>query len=410
MSMQVLNPHTSETLLVPHGLVERLARLAFPERWEYAGEELGLLERYVRHTFARAGEQGRVTYASDSAGEFAVLATGLFDASFDDVYCVCEPQECAKGAKGPTSWEAKVFCTVGRSRYGRRLARACGDGLPLPATYLDARHRARVDRTLPIEVRYEELAAQTAKIASEALGELGGGDPQLFDEALHVAIDIARARLRRLPMSAVPAWGPAVGMEGVIYCVPLSFADTTRIDAALALEPPSSEGGAMGSYVARVMLSLEETRLAARIVGVPGGGSGWVVASRKTHEAVPGQEEKRAWDATDARARLTCKDAVVPPFIVRSGTTVGVRRRAAEPLPSIVLPSIHGFEGVSQIHGRFEACAEDVWEYVHEGSNWTLVRHADGSKQVLRSKGGRERLGYGDTLVFSGSPSFVLGR
>ena len=111
-----------------------------------------------------------------------------------------------------------------------------------------------------------------------------------------------------------------------------------------------------------------------------------------------------------ATMRLTCEDGAVAAYVVRPGDTVGIVRRSGAGRPRIELPSRHGFEGVSQIQGRFQTNESGSWEFVHEGSNWTLVRHADGREAVLRQKGAAEAVEAGDAIVFSGSPAFVLGR
>ena len=390
---------------VSRRLIERLASLALPEAWAYGGDELGLLERYLSCTFARVFEQGKISVASDGKGTFAALATGLVDGSFEDLYCVCEPD--GHGV-AQTCWETKAFCAMGRTRYGKRLARACGEDAPLRATYFEDEPMVKAGRR--IEVDYSALAAQSNKLTHEARMEIDVADEALFGEALHVAVEVMQARLRYVPQCALPGWGPAIGLDGLVLCAPLSFSDPARVDAALVLESAYNEGRLDAPYCARKMLSVEEAWLATRVVRVPDGGMGWGVAK---HAAIPAEvamPAEQTWKPEDARARLTCKNAAVPPFVVRSGDTVGILRRRTAERARIVLPSLHGFEGVSQIQGRFEARREDVWEYVHEGSNWTLIRHTDGTDRVLRERGAREQLGYGDILVFSGSPSFVLGR
>ena len=111
-----------------------------------------------------------------------------------------------------------------------------------------------------------------------------------------------------------------------------------------------------------------------------------------------------------AMARLTCTDSRVPAFIVRAGDTIGLVRRQQVSSPRIMLPHRQGFEGVSQIQGQFDTREDESWVFVHQGSNWTLIQHADGHKKLLRERGASEGLVLGDSIVFSGSPTFVFGR
>ena len=409
---------------VPERLVGRLRTLALDEPWSFRESNgTDLLVRYLRYTFVRLEEEGKVVHAQDEQGEFSVLNTGLFDSSFEDIFCVATKAP----EKDGQHWETKAFCTWGRSRFGKRLARALGDGKPVRARYFRSLADSLVDLERSIEPDYDKLREQGQKIDADLLRALDTDD-ESFETALRVAVDLAYVRLRCMPTSVLPAWGVPVGIKGAFYCLPLSFLDPLRVDAVLALEPPAKSRDLSLPYTAHTLLSLEEAYIAARLVRRLDAGAGWLAEAAHTRigtkpvvsrvskldgsgTGTPRSVRDSASDVSrNLRARLTCRDSAIPAYILRPGDTVGVLRRQSGERPNVVLPLRRGFDGVSQIQGRFKVDDNGRWEFLHEGSNWTMIRHRDGHQVVLRERGARERMSVGDGIVFSGSPPFVFGR
>lgn len=362
------------------------------------------LEQYLTFTVTRLANQGKVVFAHDAEGDFAVFNTGLVDSLYESVYCVCVPvSEDGDGGE----WRAKAFCTRARSRYGRRVARVLGERLPECATYFESDEDMVAKSLDTVEADCGRLVMQLKACVPDMLHTLGVTDDVTLEHMLHDAMRVAAARARRFPSCAVPAWGEPVDVEGVFFCLPLSLGDYQHADVVGVLQA--------GTVVKLIRPS--EALLCAWLVRMPDAGLGWVM---KTSQARPvGQSPTRDMSPRvastqpandDARARLTCTDAHLPAYVVHSGDVVGISRRNNGARPNIVLPSRRGFEGVSQVQGRFVAHGDDMWEFVHEGSNWTLVRHVNGIEKVLRTRGAKERVHYGDSLVFSGSPAFVFGR
>ena len=424
---RVESPAVSEggcVVEVSERLVGRLQTLALDEPWSlHEPKGIDLLVSYLRYTFERLEEEGKVVHAQDGRGELRVLNTGLCDSSFEEIFCVA--------AKSPESdepsWEAKAFCTWGRSRYGKRLARVLGDGKPVRARFFTTLADSFADPEHSVEPDYDRLREQRQKIDADLLRKIGADD-QSFEMALRVAVDLACARFRCMPTSALLAWGAPVGINGAFYCLPLSFLDPLRVDAVLALVAPAEGGDSSLPYAAHTLLSVEEAYLAARLVRRLDAGAGWLAEAAHTRVGMgsadsrvskpsgsgygtPRSVRDAASDAMrNLRARLTCRDTTVPAYILRPGDTVGVLRRRGGERPHVVLPLRRGFDGVSQIQGRFEVDDNGCWEFQHEGSNWTMIRHREGHQVVLRERGARERMTVGDDIVFSGSPPFVFGR
>ena len=392
-------------------LLERLARLAPDALWS-AGDARGVaaLRRYLSRTIEQLRVQDKTVLAKDAQGEMLVFNTGLLDAAFEEVFGVCTPHSSDDEEGG---WEMRDFCTAGRSRFGRRMARALRKGLPPRATYASCDADLVADAAREIEVDCAELVAQWQCIAPQALESLGidgkpGGDSAaLLARALDVAIGVGRARLRHMPTCALPAWGPCVDLRGLVFCLPLSLTDSGLVDALLALEERTIDG--RRCYAGRKLLRAGDAYEAARVVREPDAGMGWACGLLEQHEMSNGRQASVGTSSAESRVRLTCRDGRVPAYVVRSGDTLGILRRHQGERPRIVLPSQRGFEGVSQIQGRFDV-RDGLWEFVHLGSNWTKVKHADRRVVVLRERGVREAVGFGDELVFSGSPAFVLGR
>ncbi len=361
------------------------------------------LESYLQYTHARLQEQKKVVYAHDREGDFAVWNTGLVDATFAPTYCFCEP---AAAADSPSDWRAKAFCTWGRSRYGRRFARALGNALPARATYFSSKLDMVARPPEHVETDYADLACQLRTDFPHVSRRLGVGEGVELEPLLRNAVSVSLARLRYMPTCAVPAWGAPIGIDDTFHCLPLSFGDYLRADAV----------GVLRDHRLHKLIAPSLALLCAWLVRMPDAGLGWVLESEadaagdKLEAEAPEAHAMKSQPEPDPRARLTCTEAGMPAYVIHSGNLIGISRRSKGAKPDIALPARHGFEGVSQVQGKFEAQGDELWVFVHEGSNWTLVRHADGTETVLRTRGARERLCFGDRLVFSGSPSFVFGR
>ena len=171
-------------------------------------------------------------HAQDGRGELRVLNTGLCDSSFEEIFCVA--------AKSPESdepsWEAKAFCTWGRSRYGKRLARVLGDGKPVRARFFTTLADSFADPEHSVEPDYDRLREQRQKIDADLLRKIGADD-QSFEMALRVAVDLACARFRCMPTSALLAWGAPVGINGAFVAV---------CGAYVAIRGRSLSGGTSG--------------------------------------------------------------------------------------------------------------------------------------------------------------------
>ena len=445
----------TQKLEVAERQLRKLSALALEERWSWHDADgVDMLGQYLIHTFDRLVSERKLVRVKDGDGAFWAFNTGLVDTAYADVYGVCVPVAGESAdANVFSAWKVRAFCVAGSSRYGRQLVRELGTELPSPASYLDDDSWAEGLRG-DLDVDYDALCEQREKVSSQALAHVGATDTDEIVGTLRLAVEAAKARLRRFPRCALPAWGAPVGLDGLVWCVPLSLVDPGSVDAVLALQEAPGMGEAHDDgtavYVAQSLLTIEEAYLAVRIMGPVDGGMGWAARAILASAAVPDMEgavEKRgdgllpgerqgqtAMSMADGnsigadtataqqpmsvqvppretqRARLTCSDRRVPTYLVRPGDTVGILRRKDVEPPHIVLPSRHGFQGVSQIQGRF-VCAEDAgWGFVHEGSNWTMICHSDGSEAVLRVRGAREYLQMGDRIVFSGSPTCTFGR
>ncbi len=399
-------------------LLERLAALAPDVVWDSdGGHGIALLERYLSFTLAEALREGKVLRVQGPREDVYVLNTGLWDSSFSDVYCIAQARE-----RAHDEWEIKAFCTVGRSRYGRLLLSVDEAALPPRVSYAQRGATLTANFGAPIELDVSAIQKGLLLGEQKMVVEAGSYTNDALSESLEdvvcKALETAIRRARRLPLSAPPAWGPVVGMRGIVFCLPIWLFENDFADAIAVLEPTGTNGA--DSYRIRTLISKEDALLAMRIIRAVDGGLTWISrlndgVDPKGHDDNPVPESnegglKPSAEAQSlARARLTCADSRVAPYIIRSGSTVGMARRKKGEQPDICLPSRQGFEAVSQIQGRFLAKGLD-WEFVHEGSNWTLVAHADGSEVVLRERDSRERLGYGDKIVFSGSPPFAFGR
>lgn len=396
----------------------RLAALAPDVVWDTdGGRGVALLERYLSFMLAEALREGSVLRVQGLRECVYVLNTGLWDSSFADVYCIAQAREGAHD-----EWEIKTFCTVGRSRYGRLLSTVDEAALPRCASCAQRGATLFANFDAPIELDVpaiqKGLSISGQKTASEGGLHASNGLSEPLEEVVRRALETAIRRARRLPLSAPPAWGPVVGMQGIVFCLPLWLFEQDDADAIAVLEPKSTNGA--DSYRIRTLISKEDALLAMRIIRAVDGGLAWMARlndgldpkgqdDNTAHNDNEGNSESHTDVRSLARARLTCADSRVAPFIIRSGNTVGMVRRKKGEQPDICLPSRQGFEAVSQIQGRFLERGLD-WEFVHEGSNWTLVVHADDREVVLRERGSREKLSYGDKIVFSGSPPFAFGR
>ncbi len=398
--------------------LERLAALAPDVVWD-AGHEYGiaLLERYLSFTLAEALREGRVVRVQGPRESVYALNTGLWDSSFSDVYCMAQVREAARD-----EWEIKAFCTVGRSRYGRLLSTVDEAALPSRASYAQRGAALVANLDAPIELDVPAIQNGLSLDGKNTVAEAGlrARDElsEPIEDAVRRALETAIRRARRLPLSVPPAWGPVVGMQGIVFCLPLWLFEQESADTIAVLEPTSANG--TDSYRIRTLISKEDALLAMRIIRPVDGGLAWIAGlndgldprgqnGSTAQKGNQGDSESSASARSLARARLTCADSRVAPFIIRSGNTVGMARRKKGEQPDICLPSRQGFEAVSQIQGRFLAKGPS-WEFVHEGSNWTLVVHGDHREVVLRERGSREKLSYGDKIVFSGSPPFAFGR
>ena len=445
----------TQRLEVTERQLRRLQALALEERWSWRDADgVDLLGEYLEHTFDRLIAEQKLVRVTDRGGAFWAFNTGLVDAAFADVYGACVPasEEPADGDI-PSEWKVRAFCVAGSSRYGRQLVRELGTELPRPAAYI-AGGAWQEGPHGDFDVDYEALCEQREKVSPHTLDQVGAADSEGFEAILRVAVETAKARLRRFPRCALPAWGAPVGLDGLVWCVPMSLVDPGSVDAVLALQEVPGRGDTQDDsaarYAAQAMLGVEEAYLAIRIVGPTDGGMGWAARAILANADAADEKDDAERDADDEwpmgqqvpaaaltadesfigadtastqqpvitqvppreaqRARLTCSDRRVPTYLVRPGDTVGILRRKDVEPPHIVLPSRHGFQGVSQIQGRFVVAEDTRWEFVHEGSNWTMVCHGDGSEKVLCERGAREYLQMGDRIVFSGSPAFTLGR
>lgn len=439
----VTDMRATQRLEVTERQLQRLRALALEERWSWRDADgVDLLSKYLGYTFERLIAEKKLVRVKDRDGAFWAFNTGLVDATYADVYGACVPASGEpEDADVSSAWKVRAFCVAGSSRYGRQLVRELGAELPSPASYVDD-DGWQEGPLGDFDVDYDALCEQREKVSSQALDQVGATDADAFAGALRLAVEAAKARLRRFPRCALPAWGAPVGLDGLVWCVPLSLVDPRSVDAVLALQEAPSMGEARddgaAAFVGQTLLTIEEAYLAVRIVGPTDGGMGWAARAILASAAAPyveGEAEKcadgqppreqqgqtaaaTAQQPTSAqarprdtqRARLTCSDRRVPTYLVRPGDTVGILRRKDVEPPHIVLPSRHGFQGVSQIQGRFMLEEDSRWEFVHEGSNWTMIGHSDGSEAVLRVRGAREYLQMGDRIVFSGSPAFTFGR
>lgn len=267
-------------------LLGRLAAMAAPERWNYAGEGVGkpsrygILREYLSVTFCRVRAEGKLAVSDDES--FSAFDTGLLTPFAQNIYMCLEAQ------RGDIPWRHVGFCTAGSGELGVRLT-SLFDPLPQPAEYLlslgdvtPSPGRMVILDTetllgrqlcrLPRAFLDEQLAGST--VALEALDQtIAGGpaqalarairnDPGLYrriNNALSDAVDLSLARTRRSYRLAAPAWDPKVGQMRLL--LPLYLADYRYADCALVLAPQKS-----GNYLGTSIMTLERAYACARVV------------------------------------------------------------------------------------------------------------------------------------------------
>ena len=440
-------------------LYDELAEMALDEPWSFSGEGNELLKFYLNGTFLRLLDEGKVSYASDSEGRMCVWCTGLVDAHYEDIYCFCTPNDHPNARQ---DWVVRSFCTVGSTHFGQRMRRAFGTEPPLRANYFGNMSEIVYDGNLDLVVDYghvmqrvhriaipalrtllsssrvamevidraESLGAQAREAALKELNAIVEEDTLLrrsLHDAIALASERARARARYMYSSALPSWNPRGG-GSVAFCLPLCLVVEERVDTVLIAR--LADGAKELFYEGKTLFDIQMAYKNARVVQRTDGMTGWVSSAFKATEdqddsssafaptsmaQTPALAKAPRLSSTPVssglpafvRPRLTSEIEELPTLMVCDGDTIGLLRRQVGDIPRIQLPTCEGFEGVSQIQGRFSQQGE-CWLYTHEGSNWTQVIKTDGGQVVLEERGASAELAFGDKLSFTGSPSYTF--
>lgn len=438
-------------------LYDELEEMALDEPWSFSGEGNELLKFYLNGTFLRLLDEGKVSYSSDSEGDMCVWCTGLVDAHYDDIYCFCTPND-RPGAR--QDWVVRSFCTAGSTHFGQRLRRAFGTEPPLRANYFGRISEIVYDGNLDLVVDYGHVMQRIHRIATPALRALLSSSQEAMEvisraeplgaqakeatlkelnaivekdtalrrslhDAIALASERARARTRYMYSSALPSWNPRGG-GSVAFCLPLCLVVEERVDTVLIASLASDAKEPF--YEGKTLFDIQMAYKNARVVQRTDGMTGWVSSAFGTPadngiissafaltpmSQTPALAKAPRLGSTPVssgltaspRPRLTPAVTELPTLMVCDGDTIGLLRRQVGDIPRIQLPAREGFEGVSQIQGKFSR-EGDGWMYTHEGSNWTEIIKADGERVVLEERGASAELAYGDKLSFTGSPSY----
>ena len=445
-----------------------LARMTLPEPWSFTSpEDTSLLRDYLNSTFLHLQDEGKIVEGRDGEGKFVAFATGLVDRTFEDIYCVCVPNN---GNADRIPWRVEGFCTMGSRHIGKRLREALGNRPPRRASYFSQVADIIYDGQLDLVPDYSHLMQRLNRVDSFALKSLlftsnealqviqeaeSEKDPGKYDtlmskipsivaqdeklsasvkEALRKACTAAQARARYMYSSALPAWNPQRHKGGKLYfCLPLCLVDDEHVDTVLvARKVEASTPYYEGSTLYTLQMAYRDARSIQRVDGL----MGWISAAFAPIDNEGRVGETSAFNSTiapemtpppissfehldetpiDPSGFASTRTAVlhpqdnhmahfVTPLAVRPGDTIGLKRRENEPAPIIELPTYETFGHVSHIHGRF-ICENEKWTYIQEGRFGSDIFRVDGTVQHLE-QGGAAPVKTGDELSFAGSARF----
>lgn len=439
-----------------------LAGMALPEPWSFTDPtKTDLLRDYLDATFLHLQDEDKIVYGSDVEGKFAAFATGLVDRTFEDIYCLCVPNE------GKVPWRIESFFTKGSRHAGKRLREALGDQLPQRASYFSQVTDIVYEGQLDLVPDYDHLmqrlgridlfalksllytSDEALRIIQEAEGEENPGkrdalmskispivaqDGELsatVKKALKNACAVAQARARYMYSSALPAWNPQRHKGGQLYfCLPLCLVDEEHVDTVLvAKKVDAARPYYEGSTLYTLQMAYRNARSIQRVDGL----MGWMGAAFTPKDRGETRAESSAFESTIApdltpRPHLATDDPgatpvnpshidsslmavlhpqdshmakFVTPLAVHPGDTIGLMRKKGEPAPAIAVPRYGTFRSVSHIHGRFDH-KNGEWVYSQEGQFGSDIFRIDGTSQHLE-RGDAARIRTGDELSLAGS-------
>lgn len=288
-------------------LYRELAAMALPEPWSFISKDrTEILERYLDSTFLRVLDEDKIVYARDREGAFAVFCTGLVSKRFEDIFCLCVPND---GYAQP--WRVDSFFTSGSSHAGKRLRGACGSKLPQRADYVPRKEDALYNSSLPLVPDYQHLLLRLGRISIPTIKVLLASMPEALDAIrraegiedwrqreeclahdlaaltlpdelertislrLKYACEVAAARARYMYSSALPAWSCKNYQGGdSFFCLPLCLLDDNIVDTVLVaklqdgIEEPYYEGATLYS----LRMAYRYTRAIQRADGL----TGWI--------------------------------------------------------------------------------------------------------------------------------------
>lgn len=445
-----------------------LARMTLPEPWSFTSpEDTSLLRDYLNATFLHLQDEGKIVEGRDGEGKFVAFATGLVDRTFEDIYCVCVPNN---GNADRIPWRVEGFCTMGSRHIGKRLREALGNRPPRRASYFSQVADIIYDGQLDLVPDYSHLMQRLNRVDSFALKSLlftsnealqviqeaeSEKDPGKYDtlmskipsivaqdeklsasvkEALRKACAAAQARARYMYSSALPAWNPQRHKGGKLYfCLPLCLVDDEHVDTVLvARKVEASTPYYEGSTLYTLQMAYRDARSIQRVDGL----MGWISAAFTPIDSEERVGETSAFNSTIApemtpRPHMTSEtlDATpvnpthidssliatlhphdshmgkfITPLAVRPGDTIGLVRKEGVPAPTIAVPPYKTFGSVSHFHGRFDY-EGGRWIYSQEGQFGSDIFRVDGTSQHLR-KGDSVQIRTGDELSLAGSMRF----
>lgn len=209
--------------------LKKLARMAQPERWNYAGDmdrSFPILNSYLNHTFHRLKTEGKIAFSSDSEDRrYACFNTGLVSTKQEEIFAYFSPNTSRRRTESYLKRPRWMLRTFGRESH--RMMSYFSHRPPI-ASYFENPSSLIYDPTRRLVPDYDHIVEDRFERFPEHIRAWGRSE--LMSRVRH-AIELAERRVQRNYRTAIPQF-----YEGNIQLLlPLSLETADKVDMALVV-------------------------------------------------------------------------------------------------------------------------------------------------------------------------------